>query len=192
MLKDKDLREPLFDFLEANFGKNRIIEEKQIGKTRADVVMITEDKFYGIEIKSDADTYTRLERQVRDYNRIFDYNIVAVGASHAKHVEEHLPDYWGVLVLEDTGESVDIYWQRDPLPNPKREKRVKFRNQICFLWRAELAQILAENGFPKYASKGRQKIAEYLIDKMDEDELKRKVCDLLMERDYTIYDSKEE
>jgi hypothetical protein len=30
MLYDKDLREPLFDFLEEHFGKIRIIEEKQM------------------------------------------------------------------------------------------------------------------------------------------------------------------
>ena len=28
MLKDKDIREPLFDFLEEQYGKVRIIEEK--------------------------------------------------------------------------------------------------------------------------------------------------------------------
>ena len=30
MLKDKDIREPLFDFLEEQFGKVRIIEKKTI------------------------------------------------------------------------------------------------------------------------------------------------------------------
>ncbi len=29
MLKDKDIREPLFDFLEEQYGKTRIIEEKR-------------------------------------------------------------------------------------------------------------------------------------------------------------------
>lgn len=191
MLLDKDLREPLFDFLDATYGKNRIIEEKQIGKSRADVVMITEDSFYGIEIKSDADTFARLERQVKDYNRIFDYNIVAVGASHASHVQEHIPDYWGVLVLEEKEDGLDIFWQRDPKPNPKREKAIKFRNQICFLWRAELAQILANNNLPKYSNMGRQKVAVKLMEVLDEKELKRQVCEALFERDYTIFDKEE-
>ena len=63
---DKDIREPLFDFLEENFGKTRIIEEKNIGDSRADVIMVTENGLYGIEIKSDADTYARLSGQVKD------------------------------------------------------------------------------------------------------------------------------
>ena len=40
MLYDKDIREPLFDFLEEMCGKIRILEEKQIGKSRADIVMV--------------------------------------------------------------------------------------------------------------------------------------------------------
>ena len=63
MLLDKDIREPLFDFLEERYGKVRILEEKTVGNSRADVVMVIPDKIVGIEIKSDADTYTRLESQ---------------------------------------------------------------------------------------------------------------------------------
>ena len=51
MLHDKDIREPLFDFLDERYGKNRIIEEKTMGRSRADVVMVTPDALYGIEIK---------------------------------------------------------------------------------------------------------------------------------------------
>ena len=68
MLLDKDIREPLFEFLEERYGKVRILEEKTVGSSRADVVMVIPDKIVGIEIKSDADTYTRLERQVADYD----------------------------------------------------------------------------------------------------------------------------
>ena len=45
-IRDEDIREPLFDFLEAEYGKIRIIEEKTMDQTmdrsRADVVMVTE------------------------------------------------------------------------------------------------------------------------------------------------------
>lgn len=33
MLYDKDIREPLFEFLETTYGKIRILEEKQMGRT---------------------------------------------------------------------------------------------------------------------------------------------------------------
>lgn len=56
-MHDKDIREPLFDFLEETYGKVRIIEEKQMGRSRADIVMVLPEALAGIEIKSDADTY---------------------------------------------------------------------------------------------------------------------------------------
>ena len=108
MLYDKDIREPLFEFLEETYGKIRIIEEKRIGKTRADVMMITPDSIWGIEIKSDADTYARLSRQVKDYDKYYDYNYVVVGSSHALHIREHIPDYWGVISVELVGEQFDF------------------------------------------------------------------------------------
>ena len=60
-LYDKDIREPLFFFLEETYGKVRFFEEKIIGKSRADIMMVTEGALIGIEIKSDADTYARLK-----------------------------------------------------------------------------------------------------------------------------------
>ena len=64
LIHDKDIRDPLFDYLEETYGKIRILEEKMMGRSRADVVMVTEDALYGIEIKSDADTYARLPGSV--------------------------------------------------------------------------------------------------------------------------------
>ena len=54
MLKDKDIREPLFTYLEERYGKVRIFEEKNIGmNSRADVFLVLEDRLVGIEIKSE-------------------------------------------------------------------------------------------------------------------------------------------
>ena len=53
MLYDKDIREPLFEFLEESYGKIRILEEQVMGQSRADIVMVVPDALYGIEIKSD-------------------------------------------------------------------------------------------------------------------------------------------
>ena len=97
MLYDKDIRESLFDFLEERYGKTRIIEEKQVGRSRADVILVRPLDLSGIEIKSDADTYARLKRQVKDYDRYFDYNYVAVGSRHGAHIAEHVPPWWGII-----------------------------------------------------------------------------------------------
>ena len=72
---DKEIRESLFFFLEESYGKSRILEEKVIGRARADCVLIQEDSFMAIEIKSDHDSYSRLEGQVKNYNQYFPFPI---------------------------------------------------------------------------------------------------------------------
>ena len=143
MLLDKDIREPLFDFLEERYGKVRILEEKTVGNSRADVVMVIPDKIVGIEIKSDADTYTRLESQVADYDLYFDQNIVVVGSTHAGHVAEHVPDYWGIISVEeyDTGIKSDTDGKPDAEGledgvSDKLTHKIDFyvvREMICFV-----------------------------------------------------------
>ncbi len=186
MLKDKDIREPLFEFLEETFGKVRIIEEKVMGSSRADVVMVAEDALYGVEIKSDADTYARLERQVKDYNRFFDYNYIAVGTSHAEHVSEHLPDYWGIITVDEVEGQPDFYILRQGQPNPKREKKVKLRNQLSFLWRPELSHIQELNGMPRYPRKSKKFVVLKIMEKVEPELLKRQICGALLERDYQV------
>lgn len=137
MIYDKDIREPLFDFLDERFGKNRILEEKIIGSSRADVVMVTPEAIYGIEIKSDADTYARLKSQVKDYDKYYDMNFVVVGTSHAAHIEEHVPAYWGIITVEEVDNNLDIYILRHPEPNPK----VTWKRKLEMLWRPEIAVL---------------------------------------------------
>ena len=74
VLLDADIREPLFSYLELYYGKVRFLEEKVTGKARADVVMVLPDKVCGIEIKSDADSYTRLAAQLKNYGESYRLN----------------------------------------------------------------------------------------------------------------------
>ncbi|MEE1044592.1 MAG: hypothetical protein U0L51_03780 [Olegusella sp.] len=61
-LHDIDLREPLFEWVEARLGKVRILEEVEIGRSRADALLVTEGGLIGMEIKSDADTCPHTNR----------------------------------------------------------------------------------------------------------------------------------
>ena len=190
VLKDADIREPLFDFLEESYGKVRIIEEKTMGSSRADVVMVTETALYGIEIKSDADSYTRLEGQVKDYDKYYDYNIAVVGTSHALHIREHIPSYWGVITVERIDNELDFYILRKPEKNPK----LKPERKLQILWRPELAHIQEINLMPKYKDKGKDFVINKIIERtnypeekkgrIEIDELYRQISDVLFERDY--------
>ncbi len=182
MLYDRDIREPLFEFLEETYGKVRIIEEKQMERSRADVVMVVPDAVIGIEIKSDADNYARLERQVRDYDQYFDANYVVVGVSHAMHIEEHVPSWWGIITAEPDGGRVDLYILRKTSPNPKMVPKKK----LGLLWRPELSHILEQNHLPGYRQKSKAFVVEKILEKVPGEKLKVQVCQELFERDYQM------
>lgn len=205
MLLDKDIREPLFDFLEERYGKVRILEEKTVGNSRADVVMVIPDKVVGIEIKSDADTYTRLESQVADYDLYFDQNIVVVGSTHAGHVAEHVPDYWGIISVEeyDTGiksdtdgkpvaegledgvsdkltHKIDFYVVREMQPNP----RADLLRTIRILWRPELAHIQETYSLPMYKGKSKDFVRTLIVYRLPAEIVHHEISEILFERDY--------
>ncbi|MBP3261953.1 sce7726 family protein [Pseudobutyrivibrio sp.] len=210
MLKDKDIREPLFDFLECEYGKTRIIEEKMMGNSRADVIMVITGALVGIEIKSDADTYVRLESQIKDYDKYFDYNIVVVGTSHANHVGEHIPEHWGIITVDAVDEKADFYFLRRPVLN----KKMKLNRKLELLWRPELALLQERYKMPKYPGKSKSFIRKTIMEwtklpltqaeitrikraaklegcepfipetRIDKEDLNAQVSELLFERDY--------
>lgn len=182
MLKDKDIREALFDFLECEYGKIRIFEEKTMGRSRADVVMVTPKDIYGIEIKSDADTYARLDRQVKDYNKFYDFNYVVVGSSHGAHIKEHVPDWWGIITVERMEDELDFYVLRKPDVNPKLD----WKKKMGILWRPELVHIQELNSMPKYKEKSKDFVVEKILLKVPEDILRVQMCNELFERDYSL------
>ena len=185
MIYDKDIREPLFDYLETYYGKVRVLEEKTIGRSRADVFLVRPECICGVEIKSDADSYVRLATQVKDYDRFFDENIVVVGTSHAQHIEEHVPDYWGIVTVEDTDAGLDFYMLRKPTAGKTKTNWVR---KLGLLWRPELAKMLEQFALPKYREKSKEfvvrNIAGRIGDKLPEDKVRTAYCDLLFERDY--------
>lgn len=188
MLYDKDIRDELFDYLEERFGKTRIFEEKVMGKARADVIMVRPQEIVGLEIKSDADTYERLKKQVRYYNQYCDRNYIVIGSRHAKHVEDHVPKFWGILVVEKNMGKVLITEVRLASDNPKRKQEYQMR----WLWKAELHHILDQNHLPKYREKSKKFIREKLLLKMKWEDLKPQICEELFQRDYSIYEESEE
>ena len=184
MLKDQDIREPLFDFFDEKFGKVRIIEEKQIAKSRADVMLVLEEKLIGVEIKSDADTYARLARQVKDYNKFFDYNYVVVGSSHSKHIEEHVPEYWGIIEAISKEESVEFNVLREPEINKRAQRTYKMKRKLSRLWRPELSHIQEINGMPKYKQRSKDFVITKIMEKVPWDLLHRQISEELFQRDY--------
>ena len=189
ILHDADIREPLFDFLEERHGKIRILEEKQMGRARVDVVMVTERHLCGIEIKSDADSYARLKKQVRYYDQYYDRNIVVVGSTHVTHITEHVLGWWGIISVELIGNRMDYYVIREAQDNPKNQEDKK----ITILWRPELNRLLEVNGLPAYKQKSKAFVQKKLLERVPGELLWPQAMEELFERDYnTIREEIEE
>lgn len=177
---DKDIREPLFDYLDERYGKVRTIEEKVINKSRADVLAIIEGQILGFEIKSDNDTYARLSRQIKDYEHFCDRCYVVAGESHI-HIAEHVPEYWGIIYVN----SENVIVERDASPCP----RVRINDQLDILWRNELLNIQLKEELPKLSNWRRIDIYNRLIQTAGEDRIKLDLTAELFERDYTVWDN---
>lgn len=185
---DKDIREPLFDYLEERFGKVRILEEKRMGRSRADVIMVLSDALVGLEIKSDADSYERLKRQATDYNKFCDRNYIVIGKSHSRHVEEHVAKCWGILCVSEAEGEILVEELREAGENPK----CKLERQLEWMWRPELARILELNALPRYKRRSKLFVQQKLLEKVEPGLLKRQMCEELFERDYTLWDEQME
>lgn len=179
---DKDMREPLFDYLEEFYGKIRIFEEKNAGGSRADVIGVIDGRLIGFEIKSDSDSYTRLKTQTRDYDEFCDVNYLVIGKTHQKYAHNHIPPYWGIICVYEEENEIKVELIQIPGENPK----VSMKKQIEFLWRPELYQIQKWNNLPEYKQKSKQFVREKIIEKIPETVLKMQMTDLLFERDYEI------
>lgn len=99
---DKDIRVLLLPELELHF--NKVIQEKQIydhGTVVADVVGIHSDYMVGFEIKSDHDTFVRLENQIKSYSNAFDYNYLVTTDKYMNDGLEFIPKEWGLIWVHD-------------------------------------------------------------------------------------------
>lgn len=179
-MRDIDMREPLFDFLEQFYGKIRIFEEKVTGKSRADVIGVIDGGFIGFEIKSDQDSYVRLKTQTKDYDRLCDVNYLVVGAAHRRHGGEHVPGHWGVLCIYEDENGIHVEVDQVPALNPG----ARLSCQLSFLWRPELAMLQEKNHLPRYAQESKAFVQKKLLERVEPLVLKRQITDTLFERDY--------
>lgn len=183
-MKETEIKDALFWYLDGMFEKVRVMEELVIGKSRADVAAVLPEKLIGFELKSDSDTYTRLKTQVKDYDKYFDYNCLVVGRVHKKHASEHVPEYWGIICVSKSDGGCDIEVIREPKPNPK----LKIRWQFDLLWRREMSNIQRINGLHKYLGKKRLYVIRYIIESVEPSILKKQFCAELFERDYSEFE----
>jgi hypothetical protein len=79
---------------EIMYGTNRLV---------ADMVIISESKLYAIEIKSARDDLRRIDNQLLNYNKIFDYVYVITTDKYQAHIK-NADDKIGIFTFSDNGD----------------------------------------------------------------------------------------
>ena len=81
-----------------SLNTSQMLMEFRVGRSKADVVLLNETSTV-YEIKSEYDSFVRLEKQIQSYCNVFDYINVITTNRQANKISSFLPDKIGILVL---------------------------------------------------------------------------------------------
>lgn len=170
---DKDIRGILLPQLMQHFPK--VIQEKQIyshGTVVADVVGIHREYMVGFEIKSDHDTFARLEKQIEFYSRIFDYNYLVTTDKFMIDGLEFIPKEWGLIWVHN-GKLIEY------------RNAIKTQNDYYtvynMLWATEIREKLKKDNV-KGRSKSMFRLYDMIKETYRQDEIEHYLLESLLSR----------
>lgn len=179
-MNDKSIRKILISYLQTINKEIRIYQEKSIGTSICDVMAVT-DKLTGYEIKSDCDNYSRLNEQIKAYDKFFDENYIVVSDKHLNSAFQKVPNYWGIMCIREDNVTIE----RKVSHNPK----VSRKKQLSVLWKLELKNLLIKNNMPIYAQKEKGFIVDRIYEMVGAADLGKQIANELMHRDYSVYNA---
>lgn len=83
-----------------------------------DLLILNNNRLVAIEIKGDNDSLKRIEEQIEEYKKIFDYVIICTTETHLKKLENILSKDIGIYLVKKS----QIFKVRKPLLQKKRNK----------------------------------------------------------------------
>jgi hypothetical protein len=182
-MRDLDVRLAVRSRLNAEHegdADTRLVEEMGIwnGAVRVDLAVIN-GELAGYEIKSARDTLSRLPSQAALYNAVFDRVHLVAAEKHCGPAAKDIPEWWGIMVARQSGETVELEEARPAGVNPGVEPIQVAR----LLWREEALAILARIGADRGVRAGtRERIAARLAETLALDELRYEVRRCLKSR----------
>lgn len=146
LMKDNDVRPILHTYLHeihAAEPDTLIVDELGLhnGASRVDVASIN-GQITGWEIKAPRDRLDRLPSQVSAYSSVCDTAWLVTDERHLTNASSILPDWWGIMVLADTGGVVRLCKQRAAHGNPSIDPG----SVVRLLWKSEALELLIESG----------------------------------------------
>lgn len=180
-LNDKDIRKVIYDSFSGSSEETRILEEFPMGDSRADMLLVTKTKLIGLEIKSDRDSFERLARQIRDYERFFDTNYLVVGTYHVEEALRTVPPHWGIYeVYENADGTYVMECVRGASPALKDNTEEK----LYLLWRNELMRIVRDYRLAKGNLQRKDKMISKIARGLSQPVIQTEICNALLAREY--------
>jgi hypothetical protein len=84
------------------FVKKKVVAafEVKVNSSRLDFLTIN-DYTQSFEIKTSFDTFNRLEKQIADYSKVFEFNNIVVSTSNMAEALQLIPNNYGVWIIEN-------------------------------------------------------------------------------------------
>lgn len=115
--------------------------ELNVGKSRLDIGRIN-GKSIAYEIKTELDSLDKLDKQLFDYNKVFEYVYVIIHPCHLDKVIERIPDHVGVITYKLNKENCTFAFRKRALKN----LHLSSIDQLEALNKKELDWIIKDNG----------------------------------------------
>lgn len=180
-LNDKDIRKVIYDSFSGNRDETRILEEFPMGDSRADMLMVTKTKLIGLEIKSDRDSFERLARQVRDYEKFFDTNYLVVGTYHVEEALRTVPAHWGIFEVYETE---DGSYVMECVRGAGMALKDNMEEKLYLLWRNELMRIVRDYRLAKGNLQRKDKMISKITRGLTVPVIQSEICAALLAREY--------
>ena len=100
------IKSKLIDFLLNDFSNDFYIgNEVMYGTKRKliDLLILKNNQLTAIEIKADNDDFRRIDEQIEESKKIFDYIIVCTTISHLEKAKQLLSEDIGIYTIEEQG-----------------------------------------------------------------------------------------
>jgi hypothetical protein len=155
----------------------RVLEEVGLehGRRRMDLARLSRSALHGYELKSYADTLTRLPRQAEAYSAACSTCTLLLAEQHLLPAASLVPRWWGLAVYGPGGLQVVRAAAPNPTPDPLSSARL--------LWRDEALELLRELGAQRGLVAGtRERMYRALVERMPVDVLRARVFSAMYQR----------
>lgn len=147
------------------------------GEASLDVAAITETAIYGVEVKGDGDSPSRLLRQGWVYSRAAHQMWLMPAPSIEKQCDKHRPRGWGLLVIDGPGIKEAVLTYETPLPNAAA-------TLSGLLWKPELIKLAKVLGLAFKQSQPSHIISTKMAEEIPLSTIRTNVCQILRKRNW--------